>query len=67
MTPSGSAGAPLVGRGYEREILQDFVRRAADGDGGALFVSGEPGVGKTALLTATAATSRAPCRRAPPS
>lgn len=58
MTTSGSAGVPLVGRGREREVLQDFVRRAADGDGGALLVSGEAGVGKTALLTATAARAR---------
>lgn len=59
MMTSGSAAGSLVGREHEREVLQDFVRRVTDGDGGALLVSGEPGVGKTALLTATAARGAA--------
>jgi len=39
----------LVGRGPELVLLGDFLTRSA-ADGGALLLTGEPGVGKTALL-----------------
>jgi DNA-binding CsgD family transcriptional regulator len=42
----------LVGRASELGYLQRFVASSAL-DGGALLVTGEPGVGKTALLAAT--------------
>src|SRR5207302_6372882 len=40
----------LLGRERERAALDRLVEAARDGDGGALVVHGEPGVGKTALL-----------------
>jgi DNA-binding CsgD family transcriptional regulator len=46
----GSAELPsLVGRTAELAILEDFVHHAAD-HGGALLLSGAPGVGKTVVL-----------------
>jgi ATP-dependent Clp protease ATP-binding subunit ClpA len=44
----------LVGRGPELVVLGDFLTRSA-ADGGALLLTGEPGVGKTALIQAAAA------------
>lgn len=41
----------LIGRGRETGFLERFFRQAAV-SGGALLLSGEPGVGKTALLDA---------------
>jgi DNA-binding CsgD family transcriptional regulator len=43
-------GAHLLGRRREREVLGRLLDAARGGDGGALVVHGEPGVGKTALL-----------------
>ena len=47
----------LVGRGPELVVLGDFLTRSA-ADGGALLLTGEPGVGKTALLQAAAGSSQ---------
>ena len=44
---------PLVGRDAEVDRLTAFVRTACR-DGGALLVTGEPGIGKTELLDAAA-------------
>ena len=57
----------LVGRGPELVVLGDFLTRSA-ADGGALLLTGEPGVGKTALLQAAALALRKPtpgCFRPP--
>ena len=43
-------GEHLVGRKRERAVLDRLLEGARGGDGGALVVHGEPGVGKTALL-----------------
>jgi adenylate cyclase len=44
-------GIPLVGRDAERARLVDvLMRTAATGHGGAVVVTGEPGVGKSRLL-----------------
>ena len=40
----------LLGRERERAALDRLVEAAREGNGGALVVHGEPGVGKTALL-----------------
>jgi len=40
----------LLGRGPESSRLDELIRDAAGGRGGALVIEGEPGVGKTALL-----------------
>jgi len=45
--------AALVGRDTELGFLAEFFRQAAV-SGGALFLSGDPGVGKTALLNVLA-------------
>jgi DNA-binding CsgD family transcriptional regulator len=43
----------LLGRRDEREAISRLLQAAEDGIGGALVISGEPGVGKTALLDDT--------------
>lgn len=44
----------LVGRDHEREQLQIVLANAAQGKPGALVIRGDPGMGKTRLLSATA-------------
>lgn len=46
-----SSGVPLVGRDRDIGAIRMFVDQAA-AHGGALVVSGDAGVGKTALLEA---------------
>src|SRR6202008_1745862 len=48
-----AAGAHLVGRQRERDVLDRVLAAARDGSGGVLALHGEPGVGKTALLDYT--------------
>ena len=43
----------LLGRHDERERVRALLGHARNGRGGALLVTGEPGIGKTALLDAT--------------
>jgi DNA-binding CsgD family transcriptional regulator len=40
----------LYGRDDERAVLDDLLAGAADGRSGALVITGEPGIGKSALL-----------------
>jgi DNA-binding CsgD family transcriptional regulator len=40
----------LVGREAELGVVEGLVRALRNGQGGALYVAGEPGIGKTALL-----------------
>jgi DNA-binding CsgD family transcriptional regulator len=40
----------LTGRGSERDVLDQVLAAVRTGQSGALVVSGEPGIGKTALL-----------------
>jgi DNA-binding SARP family transcriptional activator/DNA-binding NarL/FixJ family response regulator len=47
-----SAPAPFVGRAQAMAALRDHLVRLAEGRGGAVWVEGEPGCGKTALLAA---------------
>ena len=49
-------GHPLVGRVTERDRLQAALARAAGGERQVVFVTGEPGIGKTALVESFLAT-----------
>ena len=40
----------LLGRKNERQVLDEFLAATRKGEGGALVVHGDPGIGKTALL-----------------
>ena len=46
----GGRGAGLIDRLSERGVLDRFVAEVRAGEGRALVVRGEPGVGKTVLL-----------------
>jgi transcriptional regulator with AAA-type ATPase domain len=41
---------PLVGRGHELGVLQERWTQAQAGEGQAVLVSGEPGIGKSRLV-----------------
>ncbi|MFZ0060733.1 MAG: protein kinase [Pyrinomonadaceae bacterium] len=45
----GVSSAPFVGRGVELDKLEGFLRQAIDGSGRVVFITGEPGIGKTSL------------------
>lgn len=49
---------PLAGRAEPLRMLQTALQRAAAGERQAIFVSGEPGIGKTALVQALVAQAR---------
>jgi DNA-binding winged helix-turn-helix (wHTH) protein len=49
---------PLAGRADTLGELQELLRRATAGEPQAVFVSGEPGIGKTALVDALVAQAR---------
>jgi DNA-binding winged helix-turn-helix (wHTH) protein/predicted ATPase len=49
---SGRTGTPLVGRASALECLSESLTRAARGTRQVVFVTGEPGIGKTALVNA---------------
>ena len=42
--------AGLIGRAHECGVIERLIRNARHGEGGCLVVSGEPGIGKTAVL-----------------
>jgi DNA-binding CsgD family transcriptional regulator len=48
----------VVGRENERQVLDDFLAAARRGDGGAVVVHGDPGIGKTALLDYAVASAK---------
>jgi DNA-binding CsgD family transcriptional regulator len=52
----GSSGSPLFGREAELAMLASLVAQIPD-RGGALVLRGDPGIGKSALLTAAAAAA----------
>ncbi|TMR90127.1 AAA family ATPase [Nonomuraea basaltis] len=41
----------MLGRDNETELLESLLRHAAEGHGGGVVLHGEPGIGKTALLS----------------
>ncbi|GIE98352.1 BTAD domain-containing putative transcriptional regulator [Paractinoplanes rishiriensis] len=59
----GLASRETFGREAEIDHLRGLVRQVADGIGGAVWIEGEPGIGKTELLThAFAGAGRYGCR-----
>lgn len=56
--PAIEAEAPLVGRAPERAAIERFLQAVPDGDA-ALLIMGEPGEGKTRLLSELARSVRA--------
>src|SRR4029453_8878990 len=56
---SDTGEAALVGRGAELAVLRAARRAAEDGANGAVFVTGESGVGKTRLLAEAVVEMRA--------
>lgn len=52
--PDRTSGRPVVERGHEMDRLHSHLAAACSGRGRTVFVSGEAGQGKTALLTAFA-------------
>jgi AAA ATPase domain len=48
----------LLGRKNECQVLDDFLAATRKGDGGAIVVHGDPGMGKTALLEYAVASAR---------
>jgi DNA-binding CsgD family transcriptional regulator len=48
----------LVGRSAEVERLIDMVRQLASGHGGVVSIQGEPGIGKSVLLSTAVAAAR---------
>jgi tetratricopeptide (TPR) repeat protein len=55
----GKAQSACVGRDVEIDRVTDAVRRAAEGLGSLLLISGEAGVGKSRLTSEAAAAARA--------
>ena len=56
---AGAAGrSTLIGRSRELSIARAAVESAVRGDGQALLLTGEPGIGKTRLLSETAQIAR---------
>ena len=58
-TPNGPQGltpaGPLFGRDSETALLARLMREVAGGQGGAVLIEGEPGIGKSALVRAALA------------
>lgn len=57
-SPQSGSAEPLIGRAKDVEFFRSFVDKSAV-QGGALLLSGDPGVGKTVLLDAAAAHASA--------
>jgi DNA-binding winged helix-turn-helix (wHTH) protein/predicted ATPase len=57
--PTAAAGQPLVGRRRDLDRLGRALERAEAGERQLVFVSGEPGIGKTTLIEAFLRTAAA--------
>jgi DNA-binding NarL/FixJ family response regulator len=58
-----SAPGKLIGREHDLAVLNELLETLGEGSSGALFITGEPGIGKTALLTeGLEGASRLGCR-----
>jgi hypothetical protein len=52
-----TVGQPFIGREIERKLLHTLARRAFDGGGSVVLISGEAGIGKSTLVQAALAES----------
>jgi len=52
MKCAGGADGPLIGRGEELHQVGDLLKAASGGSASSVFLTGEAGIGKTALLSA---------------
>ena len=52
-----TVGQPVIGREVERKVLDTLARRAFDGEGSVVLISGEAGIGKSTLVQAALAES----------
>ncbi len=48
--PAVAARPPLVGRETEIALIEDYIDRLRSGQGGVLYIAGDAGIGKTALI-----------------
>ena len=48
----------VIGRGAEADALRSALTAAGDGAGGVVFLTGEPGIGKSRLASELAAAAR---------
>ncbi|MEM7507208.1 MAG: AAA family ATPase [Pseudomonadota bacterium] len=55
--------APLIGRADESKILDDAWADCANGKGGVVLISGEPGIGKSRLVRHLVEITPKECRR----
>ena len=63
MTGPDGGASTLVGRVAEQEALQQHLRALGDGRGALVLISGEAGIGKTALAVACGERARAALAR----
>ncbi|GIH17975.1 helix-turn-helix transcriptional regulator [Rugosimonospora africana] len=56
---AGLAAAALVGRSEERALVESLVADLSSGRGGAIWLEGEPGIGKSSLVDALLARASA--------
>jgi hypothetical protein len=56
--PGTHGRTPFVGRERELALLNARLAQARQGEGGAVFVAGDPGIGKSRLLAELAAEAR---------
>jgi DNA-binding SARP family transcriptional activator len=58
--PVPATSAPAVGKNHELVVLNDRLRALADGRGGAVWIEGKAGIGKSRLLAASLSDSVTP-------
>ena len=50
MRPTSKECHPLIGREAETALIEDHLNRLRSGEGGVLYIVGDAGIGKTALI-----------------